>query len=204
MLATLPCLIFIAVAIIKMLLRGEPDVVSIVMVAGVLLLFLALAIVFALVHKFTVDFVVPIMFLRGGKCLAAWREFYTLLMGNPGQFALYILFQIVLGMAIGAITLFAIIITCCCAGCLLAIPYIGTAVAAGVGAVDFQALVFGLFSRAVRGAIQCFPARATFGSASNWIAAADAAGLVCGCQYLPAALSILPAMEFAVPHGKTA
>jgi len=129
LLVTLPCLVFIAVAIIKMVLRGEPDAAAIVAIAGVLLLFILLAIGFALVHKFTVDFVVPILFLRGGKCLAAWREFYTLLKKYPGQFALYILFQIVLGMAIGVITLFAIIITCCCAGCLLAIPYIGTVLA---------------------------------------------------------------------------
>jgi hypothetical protein len=126
MLVTLPCLVFIVVMILRMVLRGEPDVAGIMMVAGMVMLFILLAIVFALVHKFTVDFVVPIMFLRGGKCLAAWSEFYALLKEYPGQFALYILFQIVLGMAIGVITLFAIIITCCCAGCLMAIPYIGT------------------------------------------------------------------------------
>ena len=126
LLMTLPCLVFIAVATMRMILRGEPDVAAIVAIACVLMLFIVLAIVFALVRKFTVDFVVPIMFLRGAKCLDAWREFYALLAGNPGQFALYILFQIVLGMAIGVITLFAVIITCCCAGCLMAIPYIGT------------------------------------------------------------------------------
>lgn len=129
LLVTLPCLVFIAVAIIKMVLRGEPDVVAIVAIAGVFLLFIVLAIGFTLVHKFTMDFVVPIMFVRGGKCLAAWREFYALMKEHPGQFVLYILFQIVLGMAIGVITLFAVIITCCCAGCLLAIPYIGTVLA---------------------------------------------------------------------------
>jgi hypothetical protein len=66
------------------------------------------------------------MFLRGGKCWAAWKEFYGLLSANPGQFALYILFQIVLSMAIGVIVLGAIIITCCIAGCLMALPYLGT------------------------------------------------------------------------------
>jgi len=99
-----------------------------VAVAAVFLLLIVLAIAFALIQKFTVDFVVPIQFLRGGKCLAAWREFYALLKAYPGQFVLYILFQIVLGIAIGVITLFAIIITCCCAGCLLALPFIGTVV----------------------------------------------------------------------------
>jgi hypothetical protein len=126
MVLMLPPLIFIVVAIIQMVLRGEPDMAAIIMVAGLILLFVLLAIVFALVHKFTVDFVVPIMFLRRGKCLAAWKEFYALLVGNAGHFALYILFQIVLGMAIGVITLGAILITCCLAGCLMLIPYIGT------------------------------------------------------------------------------
>ena len=42
------------------------------------------------------------------------------------MFALYILFQIVLGMAIGVIVFGAVVITCCCALFLLAIPYLGT------------------------------------------------------------------------------
>ena len=85
-----------------------------------------MAIVFAIIKKFTADFVVPIMFLRGGKCRAAWKEFYGLLATHPGQFALYILFQIVLAMAIGVIVFGAIIITCCIACCLMALPYLGT------------------------------------------------------------------------------
>ena len=35
-------------------------------------------------------------------------------------------FQIVLGMAIGIIVFGAMIITCCIAGCLMILPYIGT------------------------------------------------------------------------------
>jgi hypothetical protein len=77
---------------------------------------------------FAVDFVVPIMFLRGGRWLEAWKEFHGLLWEHPGQFVLYILFQIVLAMASGVITLGAILITCCIAGCLVVIPYIGTVV----------------------------------------------------------------------------
>src|SRR5208282_1433247 len=113
---TLPLLVTIAVLILRMVLHGEPDVSGIVTAAGLALVFLALAIVFAVIKKFTVDFVVPIMFLRRRKCWAAWKEFYGLLSAHPGQFALYILFQIVLAMAIGVIVLGAIIITCCIAG----------------------------------------------------------------------------------------
>ena len=90
------------------------------------LLFITLAIVFALIQKFTMDFVVPVMFLRTTSCVAAWREFLALLSTNKARFTLYILFQIVIAIAIGAIVLTAALVTCCCAACILAIPYIGT------------------------------------------------------------------------------
>jgi hypothetical protein len=73
-----------------------------------------------------VDMVVPIMYLRGGTCVAAWREFWGLLAVYPGQFALYILFQIAMAMAIGAIIVTAILVTCCIAACFLALPFVGT------------------------------------------------------------------------------
>ncbi|HEX7617460.1 MAG TPA: hypothetical protein VF480_01950, partial [Verrucomicrobiae bacterium] len=55
-----------------------------------------------------------------------WREFWGLLADNAGLFTLYILFQIVLGIAIGIIVVGAVLITCCIAGCLMMIPYLGT------------------------------------------------------------------------------
>jgi hypothetical protein len=126
MVVMLPLLVFIAVAIVRMVLQGEPDVAGVMLAIGLGLVLLLLALALAVVHKFMVDFVVPIMFLRGGSCLAAWREFSGLLAANAGQFALYILFQIVLAMAIGAIVLVAILVTCCVAGCLLLLPFVGT------------------------------------------------------------------------------
>jgi hypothetical protein len=95
------------------------------MAVGLALLFFAATIVFALIHKFTTDFVVPIQFVRGGKCLAAWREFWGLLADNAGLFTLYILFQIVLAVAIYIIVLVAFLLTCCFC-CLALLPYIGT------------------------------------------------------------------------------
>ncbi len=126
MVLMLPMLAVIAGLIVRMVMRGEPDFAGIMVAAGLGLVFFLLAIVFALVRKFTEDFVVPIQFLRGGKCLAAWKEFWGLLASHAGLFTLYILFQIVLGMAIGIVVFGAIIITCCLAGCLMIIPYIGT------------------------------------------------------------------------------
>ncbi|MBW8042235.1 MAG: hypothetical protein FVQ85_19855 [Planctomycetes bacterium] len=89
-------------------------------------LILPTVIVFTLIKKFTLDFVVPVMFLRGTTCTTAWREFWPLLIGNKGKFALYILFQIVISLAVGIIVIAGVCITCCFLGCILVIPYIGT------------------------------------------------------------------------------
>ena len=106
---------------------GDPNPLSIIgMVLLAFCLIVPTAIVFALINKFTRDFVVPLMFLRQGTCMSAWREFWQLLTGNKGRFTLYILFQIVIALAVGIIIMACVCITCCCLGCILAIPYIGT------------------------------------------------------------------------------
>ncbi len=122
----LPLLVFIVVVILKMVLAGEPNVAGIMLSVGLGMGFLVLALVFGLVQKFMSDFVVPVMYLRGGSCVAAWREFFGLLSGHIGQFLVYLLFQIVLGLVIGMLVLFVVLLTCCVAGCLMALPYIGT------------------------------------------------------------------------------
>jgi hypothetical protein len=123
---TLPLLIIVIVIIGKMLLAGQFVPNGIIGAVGFGLLFLGVAIAFAIVQKLTLDFVVPIMFLRRSRCLAAWRELGSLISGHVGTFILYFLFQIVLAIAIGIVVLGAIIITCCIAGCLMVLPYIGT------------------------------------------------------------------------------
>ena len=84
-----------------------------------------MVIAFVIVKKLTLDFVVPIMFLRRNRCLQAWKELGSLISGHVGIFILYFLFQIVLCMAIGIIVVAVTIATCCCC-CLLLLPYIGT------------------------------------------------------------------------------
>ena len=86
----------------------------------------AISIVLFLVKKFTMDFVVPIMFLRTASCITAWRQFWALFSNNLARFALYLLFQIVIFIAICAILMAAALVTCCCAACIFSIPYIGT------------------------------------------------------------------------------
>jgi hypothetical protein len=126
MVLTLPLLVFIVLAILRMVLHGEADVAGVMTAVVLALALMLVAVVLAIIRKFNEDFVVPIMFMRGGSCLAAWREFYALLAANPGHFGLYILFQIVLAIAIGVIVLLAILVTCCCAGCLMLLPFVGT------------------------------------------------------------------------------
>lgn len=119
--------ILLTIACIAMIIAGDGAVVIGILGCVIMgLIIIAISIAFAVIGKFTTDFVVPIMFLRTTSCIAGWREFLIILSVNKARFALYILFQIVIALAIGAIVLTAIFVTCCCAACILAIPYIGT------------------------------------------------------------------------------
>jgi hypothetical protein len=122
---TLPLAVVIAVIIFRMVQRGEPDVGGILGAAGLGLVLIAVAVVFAIIHKLTTDFVVPIMFLRRSRCLTAWKELWTLLSSHAGQFILYFLFSIVLAMAIGMMVVMVMIVTCCFC-CMMLLPYVGT------------------------------------------------------------------------------
>ncbi|MGA9778483.1 MAG: hypothetical protein ACLPRE_15135 [Limisphaerales bacterium] len=126
MICTLPLLVIALVIVGKMFLAGQFIPNAILGAIGFGLLFFGLAIAFAIIRKLTLDFVVPIMFLRRNRCLSAWKELGTLISGHLGSFLLYFLFQIVLAMAIGVIVFGAVIITCCIAGCLMMLPYVGT------------------------------------------------------------------------------
>ncbi len=125
MIFTLPLLIIAIVIVGKMFLTGQFVPNAIISAIGLGLLFFGVAIVFAIIRKLTLDFVVPIMFLRRNRCLSAWKELGSLVAGHAGTFILYFLFQIVLAMAIGTIVVVVILITCCIAGCLMALPYLG-------------------------------------------------------------------------------
>jgi hypothetical protein len=126
MILMLPLLGIIAVMILKMIYQGEPDLAGILTAIGLGLALFLVGIIFAIIKKFTVDFVVPIMLLRRSKCLAAWKEFSRLLAAHFWQLVLYLLFQIVLGLAIGILIVMVVLLTCCCAGCLMLLPYLGT------------------------------------------------------------------------------
>jgi hypothetical protein len=121
----LPFAVVAGLMIFRMSFGGQWNIRGIMGLVGLGLLLILIGIVFAIISKFTKDFVVPIMFLRGKRCLEAWRELLGLLSDNLGQFILYLLFQIVLSAAIGMLVLAVMIATCCCC-CLMLLPYIGT------------------------------------------------------------------------------
>lgn len=123
--------LLLAIGVIIMMIAGNGAIV--IGVFGLVIIGLIIlvgAIIFGLISKFTMDFVVPIMFLRTTSCTAGWREFLTILSVNKARFALYVLFQIVIGMAIGAIKTMGFCIGCCFCGIslVLLIPYIGTVI----------------------------------------------------------------------------
>jgi hypothetical protein len=120
----------IIVLIIMLVAGAMAGVASIPGIVILGLMLFVLGIVLFLIRKFTYDFVVPIMFLRTVSVVAGWREFMTILTANKLRFALYLLFQIVISIVIGAIVMigFCVGICLCCASCLLMIPYIGTVI----------------------------------------------------------------------------
>ena len=121
-----PILIVCGIKIFRMYWDSDWNVHGILWCVGLGLALMLVGIVFAIVGKFTSDFVIPIMFLRRTRCLEGWREFVRLLTAEPGEFVLYLLFQIVLAIALGVLVLVTVLVTCCIAGCLLVLPYIGT------------------------------------------------------------------------------
>lgn len=124
----MPLLAGILFIVGPMVYHDNPEQVGIVLAVVLGLVLFVLAICFWLIGKFTRDFVAPIMFLRRTKCTIAWREFLGLCGANVGHFVLYVLFQIVLAIAIGLLVLVVIVLTCCMAGCLMVLPYLGTVV----------------------------------------------------------------------------
>ena len=99
---------------------GPAAITGIAVSVGLLVLGI---VVFALVHAVSVDFLIPLMYLRGAPVGVAWREFRTVVVpGNLGAIVLFYVMRIVLGfgMAIAVATLM-------CVTCFIAaLPYLGT------------------------------------------------------------------------------
>ena len=124
--AILPLVGLAAFLLFKLLMHSKPDFGLIVLLVGIFLCVLLLALTFWLVKRVIEDFLVPVIYQNGILWREGWREVAALVSASPGIFILYFLFQIVLALATGIIVLAVILFTCCIAGCLMLIPYIGT------------------------------------------------------------------------------
>ena len=89
------------------------------------LLLIPAMLVLVLIGALLKDFVVPVMYLRGVRALAAWGILWReVLPGHVGKIVLFYLMRIVLGLGIAVVAIVATCFTCC----LTIIPYLGTVI----------------------------------------------------------------------------
>jgi hypothetical protein len=100
--------------------RDRLDVYVLLAIAAWVFLILLLIIALALIASF----MVPVMYRRHCRAYEAFCAAVSLIASHPGEIVLYCLFLIVLVVASGLISCFAICATCCVA----ALPYIGTVI----------------------------------------------------------------------------
>ena len=74
----------------------------------------------------TTDFVIPIMHKHTLTCTAAWSRLGSLLSAHAFAFFLYLLFKVLLSVALVTALVLLGMVTCGCACCLSALPYLGT------------------------------------------------------------------------------
>jgi hypothetical protein len=114
------------------LLLALPDIsartfgaMAVIAIIVSLLAFVAFSLAIGAVGMCLSQFVVPIMYLRRIKVMAAWSVFnQEMLKGRLTTFLIYFLFQIVIGIVVSFIALAATCLTCCVA----AIPYVGSVI----------------------------------------------------------------------------
>jgi hypothetical protein len=105
---------------------GEPTVEWILSLVGAVLLFFAVCLVMAYILMLLEDFVIPVMYKHSLRVGAGWRRFLSLHGPRFWRFLLYALWKLLLWLAAGVMIVTLIIVTCCIAGCLMFIPYLGT------------------------------------------------------------------------------
>jgi hypothetical protein len=87
--------------------------------------FFSMGLVFGVLGMVIEDFVTPAMYLTGLPFVEAWRLVMTEVVGGSvGTIVLYFIMKIVIGIAVGVISVVAVCATCCIA----AIPYLGTVI----------------------------------------------------------------------------
>jgi hypothetical protein len=126
MVLIMPMVCLAVILVLRMVNHGGFQPGAILVQVGLGLVLVSLGIVLGVIGKLTTDFVVPIMYLRGGTCRAGWGELLGLISTHLAELILYLLFQIVLSIVLVAIVLGVVLVTCCLAGCVMVIPYVGT------------------------------------------------------------------------------
>jgi len=109
-----------------MLRQSEINAIGLGVVGSAVGFMLVLGLFLVVVAKLTQDLVVPVMWLRRCDWRTGWSQIGGLLRSYPGVFFLYLVFQLLLALAVGILVIVVVLLTCCMAGCLLAIPYLGT------------------------------------------------------------------------------
>jgi len=106
----------------EIMISSIPGLVLSVMGVGLI------SVVAAYIDRFGRDFVVPLMFIHRIGVMQAWGRFMTTFKSQTGKFVLYGLFYFVLSIGANVAKSLLILITCCIAGCLIGIPYVGAVV----------------------------------------------------------------------------
>lgn len=97
-------------------------------IAGMVLCFLAICIIAGYITLFLSHFVVPIMYQNNIGSVEAWRRFMPLFSGYMLQFIFYGIIIFLLHLLIAICVIIIGLCTCCIGFIILAIPYIGTVI----------------------------------------------------------------------------
>ena len=122
----LPLVTSLLFVVIRMALHEAVSPGGLLLAAGLVFGIIAVGIVCWILARLMIDFVVPLQFLRRSRCLEAWRELGGMWRGDLGNLVLYLLFRMVLAIVIAMLVVAVVLVTCCLAGCLFALPYLGT------------------------------------------------------------------------------
>jgi len=98
------------------------------LVAVILVLVIPLAVLAAVILRLLQDFVVPLMYRYRLSATGAWHYFGQVWRVHWKGILAYLLLHVVLSVLSGLAVLAVIIGTCCIAGCLMMLPYLGAVV----------------------------------------------------------------------------
>jgi hypothetical protein len=94
----------------------------------VVVIFLAVILAMILAMACLENFLIPLMYRDRLTAGAAWRQLGALLAWRPLDFVAYLLLNMLLWTVAGVAIVLAVLCTCCLAGCLMMIPYLGAVV----------------------------------------------------------------------------